>query len=87
MKIVLENTGNIGKAYRRHDEIGTPFCITIDFDSIGAENSEYPGTATIRDRDTMKQIRIPIEDLIQKSRDLLQQGFNKIAQQFITQCE
>jgi len=43
-RIILENTGNIGKGYRRHDEIGTPLCITIDFDSL--ENK----TATIRDR-------------------------------------
>lgn len=56
-RIVLENTGNIGKSYRRHDEIGTPLCITIDFDSL--ENK----TATIRDRDTMKQDVISIDDL------------------------
>lgn len=56
-RIVLENTGNIGKSYRRHDEIGTPLCITIDFDSL--ENK----TATIRDRDTMKQEVISIDDL------------------------
>ena len=56
-RIILENTGNIGKSYRRHDEIGTPLCITIDFDSL--ENK----TATIRDRDTMKQEVISIDDL------------------------
>lgn len=56
-RIILENTGNIGKSYRRHDEIGTPLCITIDFDSL--ENK----TATIRDRDTMKQDVISIDDL------------------------
>jgi glycyl-tRNA synthetase len=56
-RIILENTGNIGKGYRRHDEIGTPICITIDFDSI--ENN----TATVRDRDTMNQERIAIDKL------------------------
>ena len=56
-RIILENTGNIGKGYRRHDEIGTPLCITIDFDSL------EDGTATVRDRDTMDQKRISIEKL------------------------
>ena len=49
--------GNIGKRYRREDEIGTPFCITIDFDTMEDD------TVTIRDRDTMEQIRLPIAEL------------------------
>lgn len=52
-----DETGSIGKRYRRQDEIGTPFCITYDFDSL-SDNS-----VTIRDRDTMKQIRIKIEEV------------------------
>ena len=56
-RIILENTGNIGKGYRRHDEIGTPLCITIDFDSL--ENK----TATIRDRDSMEQEVVAIGEL------------------------
>ena len=56
-RIILENTGNIGKGYRRHDEIGTPLCITIDFDSL--ENK----TATVRDRDSMEQKVVAIADL------------------------
>ena len=48
-RVVFENTGNIGKSYRKHDEVGTPLCITIDFDTL------EKGTVTIRDRDTMKQ--------------------------------
>ena len=56
-RVVLENTGNIGKGYRRHDEIGTPLCITIDFESL------EDNTATVRDRDTMKQERISIDTL------------------------
>ena len=56
-RIILENTGNIGKGYRRHDEIGTPLCITIDFDSL--ENK----TATIRDRDSMEQEVVAINEL------------------------
>jgi glycyl-tRNA synthetase len=56
-RVILENTGNIGKSYRRHDEIGTPLCVTVDFESL--ENSDI----TVRDRDTMKQERIEIKDL------------------------
>ena len=56
-RIVLENTGNIGKSYRKHDEIGTPICITVDFDSL--ENK----TVTVRNRDTMNQETISIDSL------------------------
>ena len=52
-----DETGSIGKRYRREDEIGTPFCITIDFDT------EQDGCVTVRDRDTMQQVRIPIGQL------------------------
>ncbi len=53
----MDITGSIGKRYRRQDEIGTPYCITIDFDTL--EN----GTVTVRDRDTMAQDRVAITDL------------------------
>ena len=56
-RVLLENTGNIGKSYRKHDEIGTPACITVDFQSI--EDNTY----TIRDRDTMSQERVHLEDI------------------------
>ena len=56
-RVLLENTGNIGKSYRKHDEIGTPMCITIDFDSL--DNN----TVTIRDRDTMEQKTVQIQKL------------------------
>jgi glycyl-tRNA synthetase len=52
-----DESGSIGKRYRREDEIGTPFCICVDFDT------EIDGCVTIRDRDTMEQIRIPIEEV------------------------
>jgi len=58
-RIKYEDVGNIGKAYRRHDEIGTPFCITVDFDTFDA----YPDTVTIRHRDSMLQERIAIKEL------------------------
>jgi len=56
-RVLLENSGNIGKSYRRHDEIGTPLCITVDFNTLD------DGTVTIRDRDTMQQIMIDISEL------------------------
>ena len=56
-RVFFENTGNIGKAYRRHDEVGTPMCITVDFDSL--ENQ----TVTIRDRDSMEQKTVSISKL------------------------
>ncbi len=55
--IEYDEAGSIGKRYRRQDEIGTPFCITYDFDS------ETDGCVTVRDRDTMEQVRLPISDL------------------------
>ena len=56
-RILFENSGNIGKSYRRHDEIGTPVCITVDFESLEKQ------TVTLRDRDTMTQKRISIDEL------------------------
>ena len=58
-RVMLEDSGNIGKAYRRHDEIGTPVCVTVDFDSI----EKHPTSVTIRNRDTMAQERINVSDL------------------------
>lgn len=58
-RVMLEDSGNIGKAYRRHDEIGTPLCITVDFDSI----EQTPATVTLRNRDTMAQERMAVADL------------------------
>ena len=56
-RVMIENSGNIGKNYRRHDEIGTPLCITIDFETL--ENQ----TVTIRDRDTMKQEKVSLSEV------------------------
>ena len=57
-RVMLENSGNIGKNYRRHDEIGTPICVTVDFESLD------DNTVTVRDRDTMNQKRISLDQLI-----------------------
>ena len=52
-----DESGSIGKRYRRQDEIGTPFCVTVDFET------EQDGCVTVRDRDTMDQVRLPIQEL------------------------
>ena len=52
-----DEAGSIGKRYRREDEIGTPYCITVDFDTLEDES------VTIRDRDTMEQVRVKINEL------------------------
>ena len=56
-RVIFENTGNIGKSYRKHDEIGTPVCITVDFQTLEDDS------VTIRDRDSMEQKRLDIDNL------------------------
>jgi glycyl-tRNA synthetase len=63
-RVQFDDNGNIGKRYRRQDEIGTPYCVTIDFDTLG-ENSELKDTVTVRDRDTGEQKRVGLSELIQ----------------------
>ncbi|MFH1222749.1 MAG: His/Gly/Thr/Pro-type tRNA ligase C-terminal domain-containing protein, partial [Pseudomonadota bacterium] len=58
LNIQYDFTGSIGKRYRRQDEIGTPFCVTVDFDSLDDKK------VTVRDRDTMTQERIAVDNLV-----------------------
>ena len=58
-----DETGSIGKRYRREDEIGTPFCITFDFNTVGTETDEADHCVTVRERDSMQQVRIPISEV------------------------
>ena len=58
-----DDAGSIGKRYRRQDEIGTPLCITVDFQTVGDDKTAADGCVTVRDRDTMQQERVKIEDL------------------------
>ena len=58
-----DDAGSIGKRYRRQDEIGTPYCITVDFQTVGSDTEEADHAVTIRDRDTMDQVRVPISEL------------------------
>ena len=61
--IDFDDAGSIGKRYRRQDEIGTPFCITVDFQTVGSETEEADGCVTVRERDSMEQVRMPISEL------------------------
>ena len=58
-----DDAGSIGKRYRRQDEIGTPFCITLDFQTVGDENTPADNCVTIRERDSMEQVRIPMDQV------------------------
>lgn len=63
--IAWDDNGNIGKRYRRQDEIGTPFCITVDFDTLG-ENAEFKDTVTLRHRDSGEQERLPVAEVAER---------------------
>lgn len=60
--VAYDQQGAIGRRYRRMDEIGTPFCITVDGDTMTAD------TVTVRDRDTLEQIRVPVTELVEHIR-------------------
>jgi glycyl-tRNA synthetase len=59
----FDEAGSIGKRYRREDEIGPPFCVTVDFHTVGDAEKEGDNCVTVRDRDTMEQVRMPISEL------------------------
>ena len=68
--IAWDDNGNIGKRYRRQDEIGTPFCITVDFDTLG-ESPDLKDTITLRHRDTGEQERLTIVEVADRLRSAL----------------
>jgi glycyl-tRNA synthetase len=64
MNVFFDDAGAIGRRYRRQDEAGTPFGVTIDFDTLGEKGEELKDTVTLRERDTMKQERVKINELL-----------------------
>src|SRR5947209_12038615 len=64
MNVFYDETGAIGRRYRRQDEIGTPFGVTVDFETLGEKDRALQDTVTLRDRDSMKQERVPITELV-----------------------
>jgi glycyl-tRNA synthetase len=65
MNVFYDETGAIGRRYRRQDEAGTPFGVTIDFETLGEKEAALRDTVTLRERDSMKQERVKIPDLLQ----------------------
>jgi len=63
MYVFYDESGAIGRRYRRQDEIGTPFGVTVDFETLGEKDASLRDTVTLRERDSMKQDRIAIKDL------------------------
>jgi glycyl-tRNA synthetase len=63
MYVFYDERGAIGRRYRRQDEIGTPFGVTVDFETLGEKDAALRDTVTLRERDSMKQDRIAIKDL------------------------
>ena len=71
MTVFYDESGAIGRRYRRQDEIGTPFGVTVDFETLGERDAALRDTVTLRDRDSMKQERVAIQDLAGILRDRL----------------
>jgi glycyl-tRNA synthetase len=64
LSVTYDDSGAIGRRYRRQDEVGTPFCVTVDYDTLGeGEDPSLEGTVTVRERDSTAQQRVPIEAL------------------------
>jgi glycyl-tRNA synthetase len=63
MYVFYDESGAIGRRYRRQDEVGTPFGVTVDFETLGEKDAALKETVTLRERDTMKQERVKISDL------------------------
>jgi glycyl-tRNA synthetase len=76
---VYDDTASIGRLYRRQDEVGTPFCVTVDVQTVGDDKSAADGKVTIRDRNTMQQIRVPMDHLEAVMADLMAGRWNEIA--------
>ena len=80
MNVFYDESGAIGRRYRRQDEIGTPFGVTVDFETLGEKNAALADTVTLRERDSMKQERVKISDLADMliSRNFLRNGPRRI---------
>jgi glycyl-tRNA synthetase len=64
MTVFYDDGGAVGRRYRRQDEVGTPFCVTVDFETLGENGPELQGTVTVRHRDSMEQERLPVAALL-----------------------
>jgi glycyl-tRNA synthetase len=78
---VYDDTASIGRLYRRQDEVGTPFCVTVDVQTVGDEKSAADDRVTIRDRDSMGQIRVGISQIVPIMEKLMSGGWDQIARE------
>jgi glycyl-tRNA synthetase len=76
---VYDDTASIGRLYRRQDEVGTPFCVTVDVQTVGDDKSEPDGKVTIRDRDSMEQVRVSVDALESVMAQLMDGKWNEVA--------
>jgi glycyl-tRNA synthetase len=83
---VYDDTASIGRLYRRQDEVGTPFCITVDVQTVGDDKTPADEKVTIRDRDTMQQIRVPIAGLRGVMADLMDGRWLEVARKGVLQA-
>jgi len=70
LDVSYDDSGAIGRRYRRQDEVGTPFCVTVDYDTLGEGDPDLAGTVTVRERDSTDQTRVAVEDLPDRLRAL-----------------
>ena len=78
---VYDDTASIGRLYRRQDEVGTPFCVTVDVQTVGDDKAAADDKVTIRDRDTMEQVRVPIGNLEPVMAELMAGHWSAVAHQ------
>ena len=78
---VYDDTASIGRLYRRQDEVGTPFCVTVDVQTVGDEKAAADDKVTTRDRDTMEQVRVPLGNLETVMAELMVGNWNAVAGQ------
>jgi glycyl-tRNA synthetase len=79
---VYDDTASIGRLYRRQDEVGTPFCVTVDVQTVGDEKAPADHKVTIRDRDTMEQVRVSISSLESIMDKLMAGNWAGVAQEY-----
>src|SRR5262244_1345168 len=79
---VYDDTASIGRLYRRQDEVGTPFCVTVDVQTVGDDRAPADEKVTIRDRDTMQQIRVPMTTLSSVMEQLMEGKWAELALQY-----
>jgi len=78
---VYDDTASIGRLYRRQDEVGTPFCVTVDVQTVGDEKSPADDKVTIRDRNTMEQVRVSLSTLESTMEKLMAGKWAEVAQE------